>query len=89
MIALHENDPRRFFICSWHVGDQDDGIPRWDTDRKLQVPRDMAGWKDTPVTLHCKRSDNMQEQGEILDFYRNGDVAPGGRLMFCVTETDQ
>ena len=56
---------------------------------QIQVPRDMLGLKDTPVTLHFKWSDNMQEQGEILDFYRNGDVAPGGRLMFCVTETDQ
>ena len=56
---------------------------------QIQVPRDMLGLKDTPVTLHFKWSDNMQEQGEILDFYRNGDVAPGGRFMFCVKETDQ
>jgi hypothetical protein len=24
----------------------------------------------------------MQEDGDILDFYVNGDVAPGGRFMF-------
>jgi len=27
-------------------------------------------------------SDNMQVDGDILDFYKNGDVAPGGRFMF-------
>lgn len=27
-------------------------------------------------------SDNMQTDGDVLDFYQNGDVAPGGRFMF-------
>lgn len=38
--------------------------------------------------FHFKWSDNMQEDGNIMDFYVNGDVAPGGRFMFHFTEAN-
>jgi len=35
-----------------------------------------------PVHFNFKLSDNMQADGDIMDFYKSGDVAPGGRFMF-------
>jgi len=32
------------------------------------------------VDVEFKWSDNMQSEGDIMDFYINGDVAPGGRF---------
>jgi len=54
------------------------------TDNVLQiaVPRTMLGLNDKDVTFNFKWSDNMQTEGDILDFYQNGDVAPGGRFTF-------
>ena len=49
----------------------------------IRVPRDAIGMTDD-VCFNFKLSDNMQADGDILDFYKNGDVAPGGRFMFCV-----
>ena len=34
------------------------------------------------VHFRFKLSDNMQTDGDIMDFYRSGDVAPGGRFTF-------
>ena len=38
------------------------------------------------LSFEFKWSDNMQEEGNILDFYVNGDVAPGGRFNFLYEE---
>ncbi len=38
------------------------------------------------LDFEFKWSDNMQEEGNILDFYVNGDVAPGGRFNFLFKE---
>ena len=38
------------------------------------------------LDFEFKWSDNMQEAGNILDFYVNGDVAPGGRFNFLYKE---
>lgn len=37
------------------------------------------------ATIHFnfKLSDNMRTDGDIPDFCKNGDVAPGGRFMFA------
>lgn len=54
------------------------------TDNVLQieVTRKMLGFeKGKAINFNFKWSDNMQED-DIMDFYVNGDVAPGGRLMF-------
>lgn len=51
---------------------------------QLAVPRDalgIAGGEE--VHFNFKLSDNMQTDGDITDFYQNGDVAPGGRFMFA------
>ena len=48
----------------------------------LEIPRSALGLKTEEVHFNFKLSDNMQVDGDILDFYQNGDVAPGGRFMF-------
>jgi len=50
---------------------------------QIEVPREMLGFKNKPINFNFKWSDNMQEDGDIMDFYLNGDVAPGGRLCFA------
>lgn len=54
----------------------------------LAVPRSILGLNNTsaPFTLQFKWSDNMQTDGDIMDFYSNGDVAPSGRLNFAYSE---
>ena len=37
------------------------------------------------VDIEFKWSDNMQSEGDIMDFYINGDVAPGGRFNYVYT----
>ncbi len=37
------------------------------------------------VDIEFKWNDNMQETGDIMDFYVNGDTAPGGRMNFVYT----
>jgi len=34
------------------------------------------------IDIEFKWNDNMQENGNIMDFYVNGDTAPGGRFNF-------
>lgn len=49
---------------------------------QIEVPRTMLGYeKGKAISFNFKWSDNMQED-DVMDFYVNGDVAPGGRLMF-------
>ncbi|MBQ8575787.1 MAG: hypothetical protein IJ447_07070 [Clostridia bacterium] len=51
----------------------------------LSVPRAALGLSSgTEIHFNFKLSDNMQADGDIMDFYQNGDVAPGGRFMFAV-----
>ncbi len=50
----------------------------------LAIPRDALGLENgTEVHFNFKLSDNMQTDGDIMDFYQHGDVAPGGRFMFA------
>ncbi|MBE7065179.1 MAG: hypothetical protein E7384_05140 [Ruminococcaceae bacterium] len=55
---------------------------------QIAVPRSMLGLTGNKIDFNFKWSDNMQEDGNILDFYSNGDVAPGGRFMFIATTDD-
>ena len=55
---------------------------------QIAVPRSMLGMTGQKIDFNFKWSDNMQEDGNILDFYSNGDVAPGGRFMFIATTDD-
>ena len=47
----------------------------------VRVPKSALGLSGD-VHLRFKLSDGMQTEGDILDFYKNGDVAPGGRFTF-------
>lgn len=49
----------------------------------VQVDKTLLGINDDPgLDFEFKWSDNMQEDGNIMDFYVNGDVAPGGRFNY-------
>ncbi len=39
-----------------------------------------------PVKFQFKWSDNMQDEGNIMDFYVNGDTMPGGRFNYQYEE---
>src|SRR5690606_36715029 len=52
----------------------------------ISVARELIGLGDRqPVNLEFKWSDNMQQE-DPLDWYVNGDVAPGGRFNFIAIE---
>ena len=53
---------------------------------EIEIPRKLLGVEGTRLNLEFKWSDNMQEEGNIMDFYVNGDVAPGGRFNFVFRE---
>jgi len=54
----------------------------------IKIKRSSLGIAETtPVNFEFKWSDNMQEDGNIMDFYVNGDVAPGGRFNYVYNET--
>ena len=48
---------------------------------QIAIPRAALGIDGGDFTVRFKWNDNMQEDGNIMDFYNNGDTAPGGR--FC------
>ena len=53
---------------------------------EIAVPRSSIGFDDTQeITFNFKWADNAGNDGNILDFYQYGDVAPGGRFAFCFT----
>lgn len=52
---------------------------------ELSVPRSMLSIKGK-IDLEFKWSDNMQKEGDIMDFVVNGDVAPSGRFNYYYTE---
>jgi len=55
----------------------------------LQVKRSTLNLQDKgEFEFEFKWSDNMQQDGNIMDFYVNGDVAPGGRFNFVYTTDD-
>lgn len=48
---------------------------------------EFSGTKD--VDIEFKWNDNMQEPENIMDFYANGDTAPGGRFNYVYTGEKQ
>lgn len=53
----------------------------------LQVKRSLLGLSARqPLDFEFKWSDHMQEEGNIMDFYVNGDVAPSGRFNYVYSE---
>ncbi len=75
------------------VGTTEDGMWLWnivsnkirfnirDNTLCLEIPKALLGL-DSKFDFSFKWSDNMQVDGDIMDFYTNGDVAPGGRFTF-------
>ena len=48
----------------------------------VKIPRSMLGIGDGEFTINFKWADNTQVDGDILDFYKTGDAAPGGRFKY-------
>lgn len=60
----------------------------------MSVPKSALGINGEDYTVNFKWTDNVQDEdgsgafkGEILDFYRTGDVAPGGRFKYSFIAT--
>ena len=53
---------------------------------EIAVPKTMLGVTGD-VDFEFKWSDNMQDEGNVLDFYVNGDAAPGGRFNYIYTSS--
>ncbi len=49
----------------------------------IQIPRNDLGLIGDPVNIAFKWADNMQNDGDVMDFYVNGDTAPDGRLSYA------
>jgi len=58
-----------------------------DNKLALAIPRTLMNQESNGLHFEFKWNDNMQENGNIMDFYVNGDTAPGGRFNF-VYNTD-
>lgn len=54
------------------------------SEMEIAIHRADLGLADLsrPIRLEFKWSDNMQREGDILDFLINGDAAPGGRFNY-------
>ena len=48
----------------------------------VKIPKSYLGITGSTFTVNFKWNDNMQKDGDIMDFYSNGDTAPGGRFMY-------
>lgn len=53
---------------------------------EITIGRETLGMKGKTLDFEFKWNDNMQENGNIMDFYVNGDTAPGGRFNFVYSE---
>ncbi len=51
----------------------------------VKIPRKALGLSSDSLDFEFKWNDNMQEEGNIMDFYVNGDTAPGGRFNYVYT----
>lgn len=52
----------------------------------VSIPRRCLNLSSEKINLEFKWSDNMQRDGDPLDWYINGDAAPGGRFNFIYAE---
>ena len=53
---------------------------------ELEIKRSVLNLTGKKLDIEFKWNDNMQENGNIMDFYVNGDTAPGGRFNFVYSE---
>ena len=75
-------------VGGWWEWEQVSGVKYAVNGNKLEIeiPRNLFGIHGKNLNFEFKWSDNMQETGNIMDFYVNGDVAPGGRFNFVFQE---
>ncbi len=52
---------------------------------EIRIPRNILSLGNK-VNIEFKWADNLQEAGDIMDFYLSGDVAPAGRFNFVYNE---
>jgi hypothetical protein len=53
---------------------------------ELKIMRSLLNILGKKIDIEFKWNDNMHENGNIMDFYVNGDSAPGGRFNFVFSE---
>lgn len=53
---------------------------------ELRIPRNLLAKNNKPLDFEFKWSDNRQKEGDIMDFWVNGDVAPAGRFNYYYKE---
>lgn len=52
----------------------------------FSIPRTLLSLSHEKLNFEFKWNDNMQDEGNIMDFYMNGDTAPGGRFNYIYNE---
>ena len=52
---------------------------------EIEITKQLLNLLGNDIDIEFKWNDNMQENGNIMDFYVNGDTAPGGRFNFIYT----
>ena len=53
---------------------------------EIMIPREVLSLKGKKLNFEFKWADNIQEAGDIMDFYLSGDVAPAGRYNYVYKE---
>ena len=52
---------------------------------EIEISKQLLNLTQEEINIEFKWNDNMQDNGNIMDFYVNGDTAPGGRFNFVYT----
>lgn len=55
---------------------------------EIRIPRELLQPIGNRLNFEFKWSDNMQQEGNIMDFLINGDVAPAGRFNYLFEEQE-
>jgi len=53
---------------------------------EIMIPREALSLRGKKLNFEFKWADNIQEAGDIMDFYLSGDVAPAGRFNYVYKE---
>ena len=54
---------------------------------EIEITKQLLNLTGNNIGIEFKWNDNMQENGNIMDFYINGDTAPGGRFNFVYSNS--
>ncbi|MBI0397112.1 hypothetical protein [Cyclobacterium marinum] len=83
--VIRGNQLQRYVDETWETVDQVD-YEVSGNEMMIAMPRSLDNNLLNVLDLEFKWSDNMQDNDDPLDWYVNGDVAPGGRLNFIIKE---